>query len=88
MDEAERKDEMSPEEKDALWQNEAHWSGGIYFCKRDPRLWVPKRPKWAGYTVNFGHRRGTAMLLLFVLSPLLTLIAINILTVALLAGGR
>ena len=39
-----------------LWSDPAHWRGlGIYSCKEDPRILVPKRRKWAGWTLNFAH---------------------------------
>jgi uncharacterized membrane protein len=42
----------------AEWENPANWSDtivGIYFSKRDTRVWVPKRiPSW-GWTLNLGH---------------------------------
>ena len=42
----------------AEWEDLANWSHpvfGVYFSKRDTRVWVPKRvPSW-GWTVNLGH---------------------------------
>ena len=41
-----------------LWSDPANWRGiGIYSCKEDPRVLVPKRIKLMGWTLNFGHRR-------------------------------
>ena len=40
------------------WEDERHWGHGPlggYFCKRDPRLIVPKR-RWPGGTFNLAHR--------------------------------
>ncbi len=35
----------------------ANWSAfGIYSCKSDPRLVVPKRRRAFGWTINVGHR--------------------------------
>lgn len=65
------------------WENPANWSDsliGIYFSKRDTRVWVPKRrPTW-GWTLNLGQPAG-AMWLVGLLAgpPLLT---------ALLSRGR
>jgi uncharacterized membrane protein len=28
---------------------------GLYFSKRDSRLWVPKRLPYLGWTINLGH---------------------------------
>ncbi len=48
---------MTPAELDRLWQDQRFWSPiGIYRCPRDPRLIVPKRARWAGWTLNFAHR--------------------------------
>ena len=45
----------------AEWENPANWSdtvAGVYFSKRDTRVWVPKRvPAW-GWTINLGHPAG------------------------------
>jgi hypothetical protein len=41
---------------DKLWSDPAQWHGlGFYYCKDDPRTIVPKRNKWAGWTLNFAH---------------------------------
>ncbi len=41
---------------DKLWNDPAHWhSPSFYCCKEDPRIIVPKRRKWAGWTLNFAH---------------------------------
>jgi hypothetical protein len=41
---------------DKLWTDSSNWRGGIiYICKDDPRLIVPKSPKWGGWTLNFAH---------------------------------
>src|SRR5262245_25377365 len=46
-----------------LWSDADNWRGGIiYFCKDDPRIIVPKRPRWGGWTLNFAH--GSAWLVL------------------------
>jgi uncharacterized membrane protein len=49
------------------WQKDENWGGPkwgeVYFSKKDPRIIVPKRIKWMGWTVNLAH---TAGVLLFV----------------------
>ena len=49
------------------WQKDENWGGSkwgeVYFNKKDPRIIVPKRIKWMGWTVNLAH---TAGVLLFV----------------------
>lgn len=48
---------MTPAELDRLWQDQRFWSPiGICHCPRDPRLIVPRRVRWAGWTLNFAHR--------------------------------
>jgi hypothetical protein len=41
---------------DKLWSDQASWQVlGIYYCKNDPRVVVPKIYKWGGWTINFAH---------------------------------
>ena len=52
---------------DRLWEDADNWRlGAIYVCKDDPRIVVPKRLKWTGWTFNFAHR-ASYLLLVFVL---------------------
>lgn len=47
---------MHKEEIDLLWQDKNNWKRiGFYSCQRDPRIIVPKRIKWMGWTINFAH---------------------------------
>ncbi|HTC22753.1 MAG TPA: DUF5808 domain-containing protein [Gemmatimonadales bacterium] len=47
---------MTPEELDRLWRDPRCWSPiGIYRCPADPRVVVPKRVRWAGWTLNFAR---------------------------------
>lgn len=40
-----------------LWGNCRYWKWHfIYRCAEDPRLVVPMRHRWLGYTLNFAHR--------------------------------
>ncbi len=50
-----------------------HWNGGLFFNKADPRLLVPKRNPWLGYTLNLGHPAAEPALLATILLPLLAL---------------
>jgi uncharacterized membrane protein len=49
--------EAQRELNESEWRSEDNWSHsiwGVYFSKRDTRLWVPK--KWGiGWTINFGR---------------------------------
>jgi uncharacterized membrane protein len=68
-----------------LWEDEKNWGGGIcgwYFCKEDPRLWVPKKSRQLGVSINLGHPRGGATLVAVFLSPVLVIIATILLTAA------
>lgn len=39
-----------------LWADPANWrSVGYYYCKEDPRIIVPKKHKWMGWTMNFAR---------------------------------
>jgi hypothetical protein len=41
---------------DNLWADSSNWRADIiYVCKSDPRLIVPKKKKWGGWTINFAH---------------------------------
>lgn len=64
---------MSDSEQDleALWADDANWTASsIYSCPADPRVMVPKRPRWAGWTMNFSHRLAWPGLLgILVLGP-------------------
>jgi uncharacterized membrane protein len=46
-----------PALEERLHENPDHWSGPIYFCRADRRLWVPKR-YGLGWTINVGHPSG------------------------------
>lgn len=47
------------------WNNPANWSRqqwlGVYFSKRDARVWVRKPVPALGWTVNFAQPRGAAI---------------------------
>jgi Family of unknown function (DUF5808) len=41
---------------DRLWSDPDNWIGlGIYYCKDDPRVIVPKRMKSLGWSMNFAN---------------------------------
>ncbi len=47
---------MKPEQIDRLWKDDANWTWGvIYRCREDPRVIVPRRWRWGGWTLNFSH---------------------------------
>ena len=47
---------IDPRILEALWKSPQNWKwGSIYYCKEDPRVIVPKRQKWMGWTINFAR---------------------------------
>jgi hypothetical protein len=59
---------MTKEELETLWGDENNWLwGAIYYCKNDPRLVVPKRIKWTGWTMNFAYPWRAIGLIIFIL---------------------
>ena len=46
---------MTKAQLDRLWNDPNSWGTWTYRCEADPRLVVPKRAPWAGWTVNFAH---------------------------------
>ena len=45
---------MTREEIDRIWAHPSNWSL-VYRCARDPRVIVPRRRPWTGWTINFAH---------------------------------
>ena len=44
---------MTREEIEACWKDPRNRKWGLfYYCKADPRVIVPKQPKWMGWTIN------------------------------------
>ena len=63
---------MDSVDLDKLWSDPANWKYGIYRCRQDPRVVVPKRVKWMGWTVNFARPSAIPTILLImagVLAP-------------------
>ena len=49
---------MKREQIDGLWRDDTYWTAGIiYHCAEDPRVIVPRRWRWGGWTLNFAHPR-------------------------------
>ncbi len=74
---------MTKEELEKLWADKNNWRwGAIYYCKNDPRLVVPKRIKWTGWTMNFaypGRAIGFIFFILFAASlPVIIELKLNI----------
>ena len=61
------------------WENPENWSDyviGLYFSKRDSRVWVPKRERALGWTFNLAHPRGALGFMAVMLSPTLLLLIV------------
>jgi uncharacterized membrane protein len=68
---------MHKNERNRLeWDNPNNWSGQLYFSKEDSRIWVPKRVRAFGYTLNLGHPSSTWWLLGLVLLPVVVLVSL------------
>jgi len=48
---------------DAEWANPDNWSMGLYFSKRDQRVWVPKSVPAMGWTLNLGTKAGACWMI-------------------------
>ena len=58
---------MTREEIEALWNDPRNRKWGIfYYCKADPRVIVPKRLKWMGWTANFARPSAIPTILLLI----------------------
>jgi uncharacterized membrane protein len=72
---------MAAPELERLWQDPQYWTPpGIYRCPADPRLVVPKRRRWAGWTINFAHRGSWLVLLgsiVVAAGPILVVLALG-----------
>lgn len=66
-------------EQEALWSAPENWKWGtIYYCAEDPRVMVPKRLRWTGWTLNFAHSwawPSLAAILIVALGPTLLLLS-------------
>lgn len=43
---------MTREELKQMWEDPHNRKFGFYYCKSDPRVIVPRRLKWMGWTIN------------------------------------
>ena len=54
---------MTPEEIEACSNDPHSYKSGVYYCKTDPRVIVPRRFKWMGWTINFARPSAMPVLL-------------------------
>ena len=81
---------MDEPDVERLWSDKANWEFGIYRCVEDPRVVVPKRPKWTGWTINFAHPFAIPMLILYILmgtAPVLIMIWCGVQSAPLMVAG-
>ena len=55
---------MTPKELEACWKDPENRRWGVYYCKADPRVIVPKHLKWMGWTINFARPSAIPVMLL------------------------
>lgn len=56
---------MTSEELDRLWARPVNWTL-VYRCAEDPRVIVPRRRRWMGWTVNFARPQAWLVVVLCV----------------------
>lgn len=56
---------MTRKELDEIWASPNNWSL-VYRCVKDPRVIVPRRRPWMGWTINFAHPLAWAILIVMV----------------------
>ena len=57
---------MTPDEINACWRDPNNRKWGVYYCKADPRVIVPKGVRWMGWTINFARPSALPVLALMV----------------------
>ena len=55
---------MTREELEACRNDPHNQKRGVYYCKADPRVIVPKRLKWMGWTLNAARPSAIPVVLL------------------------
>ena len=73
---------MTQEEIESCWKDPRNRKWGFYYCKADPRVIVPKRLKWMGWTVNAARPSAIPVSLL-----MLAILVVPILIVRVFGGG-
>ena len=54
---------MTREEIETCWKDPHNRKWGVYYCKADPRVIVPRHWKWMGWTLNFARPSAIPVLL-------------------------
>jgi uncharacterized membrane protein len=67
---------MNHEINEKEWQNPDNWGApfglGFYFSKKDSRVWVPKRYKWMGWTLNMAKTASILWIIGFFIVAIVT----------------
>jgi hypothetical protein len=58
---------MTREEIEACWRDRRNRKWCFYYCKADPRVIVPKRYKWMGWTINAAHPGAVPVVFLLII---------------------
>jgi hypothetical protein len=70
---------FTPNKLEELWGNPDNWKRGLFYsCQDDPRVIVPKRQKWRGWTLNFAHRSAIPTLIFMTLAACLPVLLLAI----------
>ena len=72
---------MTRGELERIWANPANWTL-VYRCAQDPRIIVPRRRPWMGWTINFAHPNAWPVLILCVIAAVTPVLLLVILRVA------
>lgn len=62
---------------EAEWNNPDNWSAGIYFSKKDSRVWVPKQIRSMGWTINLGQKKGAACMMWTFIGAIVFVVLMN-----------
>ncbi len=57
---------MTREEIENCWKDPQNRRWGVYYCRADPRVIVPRHWKWMGWTLNFARPSAISVLLCMV----------------------
>ena len=52
------------------WRDPRNWQVGwlgVYYARRDTRIFVPKRNRWLGFTLNFAHPQAVLVSILLLI---------------------
>jgi uncharacterized membrane protein len=63
------------------WNNPDNWSGGLYFSKKDNRVWVPKQIRSMGWTINLGQKKGAACMMWTFIGAIVLVVLVNIVNI-------